>query len=284
MTTPEEQLLEQLLIWQGEFPQEAIAFLIANEQKAKPVLYSILQHALDNYEKLPDEFVGHIYAIYLLAQFRDPKGYALAIKLLSLPGDHSALLLRELMTQSFPSVLASLYDGNPKPIYDLVESPKSSDLSRGVCLVALSILCNLKKIERRDLVGFLDKLLDLLADQKNSWLLEVVAQEIADLHIMELGPKVVDFYNKGLIDQSHFTASDFNEVLKSEGIDPRKFFLMDDIFEELMGAEYSGQSEYEEELGIEHEQDPHLHHHNGCSCAHHTPPPAKKKSKKKPAK
>jgi hypothetical protein len=75
MTTPEQQLLEQLLIWHGEFPQEAIAFLIHNEEKSKPVLYSILQHALDNYESLPDEFVGHIYALYLLAQFRDPKGY-----------------------------------------------------------------------------------------------------------------------------------------------------------------------------------------------------------------
>jgi len=232
-----QQLVKQILLWDGSFPEHALAQLVDNEEGAKAPLRALLQETLKNYQTLPEGYVGHVYAFYLLAYFRDAEGFLPALKVLTLPDAYPEKLLGHFLTQSFSQVIASCYGGNLEPLFAVIEEQNHLALHRIVALVSLSILYNIKKVDRATVVGFFTKLLE--RPDTNEFLLGL-AEEVADLHLAELKNSVLSLYHEGKISSNDYTEQDFRAAIESGFSNPRKFFLIEDIFLEINGSEYSG--------------------------------------------
>ena len=233
--------IQQISRWQDEFPENALAHLVDREEESKPHLRDLLEKTLLHYKEIPEDFVGHIFAIYLLAQFRDPAGFALALQFLELPEAYLNGFFHDLLQQSYPAVIASCYTGDPKRLWAVITSANSCYLAKVVALVAASILVNRKALPRADFAQFLLGYVEGLVVQKNSQMLAVIAQEVADIHLGELYNTIKGLYNDSLIDEQQYSLSLFETIMQSDYTNPRKFFLIDDIFEELNGKEYSGE-------------------------------------------
>ncbi len=230
--------IEQVSRWQDDFPENALAHLVDREEESKPYLRDLLAKTLKHYKEIPDDYVGHIFAMYLLAQFRDPAGFEYALGFLRLPEPYPRVFFHDLLSQSYPAVIASCYANDPKPLYELILDTNISYLSRVVTVVSLSILVNRKALGRPEISEFLLKLID---QEKDKTFLAVIAEEVADIHLSELYPKIKELYKAGLIDEKQYSPAQFETIMQSDYTNPRKFFLIDDIFEELNGKEYSGE-------------------------------------------
>ncbi len=231
--------IEQISRWQDEFPEEPLAHLVDREEEAKPYLRDLLEKTLLHYKEIPEDYVGHIFAIYLLAQFRDPAGFDLALKFLGLPEPYPRGFFHDLLTQSYPAVIASCYSGNPEPLWATITSSTTGYSEKTVALVAASILVNRKSLSRADFSDFLSSLIETEVAKKNSQFLAVIAQEVADLHLGQLYQQIRELYKNGEIDEKQYSPALFEAVMQSEHANPKKFFLIDDIFEELNGKEYN---------------------------------------------
>ncbi|MBS0635339.1 MAG: DUF1186 domain-containing protein, partial [Verrucomicrobia bacterium] len=196
-----EKYVHQILRFEDNFPEEALMHLIDREEEAKPYLRDILANTFANYKELPEEYVGHIFALYLLAFFRDEQGYSFAIKFLELPEPYPRALFHDLLTQSYPAVIASCYHGNPEPLYTLIQSDRVSYLSKVIALVAISILVNRKTLSRSDFAKFLTQFLE---HEKDPALLAVIAQEVSDMHLNELYDPIKALYAAGAIDEKQY--------------------------------------------------------------------------------
>lgn len=225
--------INQILRFEEHFPEDALMHLIDREDEAKPYLLDILGNTLAHYKELPEEYVGHIYAIYLLAYFREQKAYSYAIQFLELPEPYPRALFHDFLTQSYPAVIASCYTGDPQPLYTLIACERASYLSKVVALVAISILVNRKTLPRADFAKFLTSYLEQEKDPK---LLAAIAQEVSDLHLNELYDKIKLLYSQKAIDEEQYSLKLFETVMASDYTNPRKFFLIDDVFEELNGS------------------------------------------------
>ena len=230
--------IEQISNWQDQFPENALAHIIDRETESKPLLRDLLQKTLIHYKEIPEDFVGHIYALYVLAFFRDPAGFTLAISFLEVPEPYPRAFFHHFLEQSFPSVIASCYRGNPEPLYELVANKKAGYISRVIALVALSILVNRNSLPRGQYASFI---LGFLETERDKKFLATVAQEIAELHLTEAYSKIKALYSADCIDEAQFSNKLFETIMQSDDINPDKFFLIDDVFEELNGQEYSGQ-------------------------------------------
>src|SRR5215467_7127589 len=83
-----QEMLQQFATTTGTFPREAVAQAIAQREAITPELLRVLVEAQHNLEDLPEsDAMAHIYAMYLLAQFRAPRAYLLMVAFLSVPGD-----------------------------------------------------------------------------------------------------------------------------------------------------------------------------------------------------
>jgi Protein of unknown function (DUF1186) len=82
-----QEILPQLATNTGTFPREAVAQAIAQRETMTPELLRVLVEAQHNIEHLREsEYMTHIYAMYLLAQFREPRAYPLIVEFFSIPG------------------------------------------------------------------------------------------------------------------------------------------------------------------------------------------------------
>lgn len=221
------EYIDQIRNWHGAFPDDALMHIIDAEEQAIPHLQAILKDTLQNYKTLPEDSVGHIFAIYLLALFRDEAAYAYGLDFLKLK--EPEVLFHDLLTQSYPAVIASGYKGNPKPLYNLLKNPAVGYLSKVIALVAATILVNRKSLNRPEYAEFLLEFIQGL----DSKLLAVVAEEVADLHLNELYTPIKELYAKGAIDEEQYSQTLFDQIMQSDYSNPRKFFLIDDVFEEL---------------------------------------------------
>ena len=83
-----QEILQQFAANTGTFPREAVAQAIAQREAIIPELIRILAEAQHNIEHLSDsDSMAHIYAMYLLAQFREPRAYPLIVVFFSVPGE-----------------------------------------------------------------------------------------------------------------------------------------------------------------------------------------------------
>ena len=233
--------IQQISRWQDEFPENALAHLIDREEESKPLLRDLLQMTLQHYKEIPEDYVGHIFAIYLLAEFRDPAGFLLALKFLELPELYLNGFFHDLLNQSYPAVIASCYAGDPKPLWAIITSPDTCYIAKVVALVAASILVNRKSLSRPEYAAFLQEWIQTLITAKDSQMLAVVAEEVADMHLSELYDTIKALYKNGQIDEKQYSSTLFETIMQSDYTNPRKFFIIDDIFEELNGKEYSGE-------------------------------------------
>ena len=68
-----QEILQQFATNTGTFPREAVAQAIAQREAITPELLRVLVEAQHNIEHLIEsDSMAHIYAMYLLAQFREP--------------------------------------------------------------------------------------------------------------------------------------------------------------------------------------------------------------------
>src|SRR5262249_53844415 len=133
-------------------------------------------------------------------------------------------------------VVASCFHDDALPIFALIANTHHSQLCRTVALVSLSILYNRKSLDRAKLVAFFETLLS----EENPQFQAILAQEIAEMHLGELYEPIHALYLSNKIDAESFPLKLFETIMQSELVNARRFFLIDDIFEELNGKEYSG--------------------------------------------
>jgi hypothetical protein len=143
-----DDILEDLRYLTIDFPEAADEAAIAQKEKITPLLINLLEETLQNYQLTQQEFFGHLYALFLLASFREKRAFPLVIKIAELPDDWPDQLLGDTITEDLHRILASLYDGNLKALQSLIENPDVYHWSRDAALKALLLLFKEARVER----------------------------------------------------------------------------------------------------------------------------------------
>ena len=108
-----EEIVQQLQHCEGVLPRQALRAAMTQQDAITPELLKILVYARDHAQDLLDEpdYTAHIYALYLLAQFREPRAYPVTVDFFSLPGDVSLDLTGGLMSTASGLVFTGDNDG-----------------------------------------------------------------------------------------------------------------------------------------------------------------------------
>src|ERR1019366_9754977 len=137
-----EEILTQLDRNHTQVPRIAIEEAAAHREEIIPRLLAVLEEvAKDPTPFLDDQNRNiHIYAMYLLAQFRESRAYPLLVKIFSAPGEAPFDLAASVVTQDLTSILASVSDGDPGGMMELVENEKANEYVRGAAMDGLVTL------------------------------------------------------------------------------------------------------------------------------------------------
>ena len=137
-----EEILAELDRNHTQVPRITLEEAAAHREEIIPRLLAVLEEVA----KDPAPFAEdknrniHIYAMYLLAQFRETRAYPLLVKIFSVPGEVPFDLAGTVVTQDLASILASVSDGDPSGMMELVENEKANEYVRGAAMDGLVTL------------------------------------------------------------------------------------------------------------------------------------------------
>jgi hypothetical protein len=141
-----------------------------------------------------------LFAIHLLAQFREKAAYPLLVQIVSAPGEIPFDLFGDTITEGLPRVLASVYDGNPAPLHGLVESEQVNEFVRSDALNTLLVLEHTGQRPRAEVVDYFRSLFQGKLQRTPSYAWDGLVCAVADLPAPELLGEVRQAYAEELAD------------------------------------------------------------------------------------
>ncbi len=236
----------------GKFPREALERAIESKEAITPFLLDALSECKDNLEDLfnkPDYFL-HIYALFLLAQFREPKAYPLIIDFFSVPGELPLEVTGDVVTEDLDKILASVSDGNIEPIKQLIEKQEVDQFTRSAAIRTLVILVVQEIIPLEEVIEYFEKLFLTVFATKDSktdleWEGEYVfwTELVINSSILcpeELKEYIERAFDEDLIEPFFFGRDEFNDNLQAgseaklnELREDERYSLIEDTISEI---------------------------------------------------
>jgi hypothetical protein len=135
-------ILSRLERNEGRFPSAAVQEAIAHRDEIIPPLLEVLAAAARDPQAFAtdQDRMIHIYAMFLLAQFREKRAYPLLVQIFSTPGDTAFDLAADVVTENLGSILASVSDGDTGGMIALVENERANEYVRSAALKGLLTL------------------------------------------------------------------------------------------------------------------------------------------------
>lgn len=142
-------------------PKAALAAAMERQAELTPLLLDVLRNDTDRIRDLQDftSYDGHLYAMYLLAQFREPQALHAMAEFLSVKDVDYDDLLGDVVTEDLQSILASTYAGDDGPLRRIIENEDVDEWVRSAALHAYPILVNEGKMRREDVLAYVRDLL-----------------------------------------------------------------------------------------------------------------------------
>lgn len=237
-----EQILSELENNTGEFPRLALKRAIEEREAITPKLLAILQKYKNNQEELLEqsEYILHIFALYLLAQFREQLAYPLIVEFFSAPGDISLDLTGDVVTEDLGRILASVSDGNIDPIKQLIENQQVNQFVRGAALDSLLVLVAQGIISREQVIQYFEELFSTVLEKKPEYIWTNLVINSSRLCPVELKEHIQKLYEQDWIDRFFINQKDVDYYLEigtetalTELRENRRYSLIEDTISEM---------------------------------------------------
>jgi len=164
-----EEILKALSHKDNIFPREALEQATAQKDEITPHLLKILERVADDPDgALDQEDSAYLYALYLLAQFRETRAYPLVVRIASLPPETVDELLGDTINEGLPKILASVCGGDTSLITRLAENVEVEKFTRGSALSALLALVLSGDRTRDEVMIYYSRLFDAALKEEPS--------------------------------------------------------------------------------------------------------------------
>jgi len=230
------QILDQLGSGEG-LPVDAIRAANADRAAMVPVILRAFDDAATAGRSLQNAL---FFAFHLLGQWREKSAYRPLAAFLRRPTEEIEPILSGATTATAHRVMASIFDGDPNALYEVILEPRADEFVRARMCAALAMVTVRGELPREEAARFLQSCFDRLEPREECYVWDGWQGAIAMLGLSELKPLVKQAFERGFIDPGWLGFEDFEEDLQCviDGEVPPswakdEFELLGDTIEEL---------------------------------------------------
>lgn len=202
----------------GDLPREAIESAIAKREQITPHLLELIEDAIMRVDEIieDDNYQGHLYAMYLLAQFREKRAYPLIVELFSYPGEVPHAIAGDVLTEDLNRILASVCDKNINPLKKLIENPSINEYVRAACQASLVILVGCGILNRKEVNEYFQSLFREKLEKIPSFAWDHLVASACMLYPDDLYQDISHAFEQNLINKTFITLEDVATILAEE--------------------------------------------------------------------
>jgi hypothetical protein len=153
-----EEILEAFTSCDSErgFPYAAVDEAVARREEITPGLLHVLEESIRHGNETVGnpQYTAHTFAMYLLAQFREPRAYPLLVELFSLPTALLEMTIKHIAEYGLDRLLASTCHGDLSLIKGLIYQNNIDEDVRTSGLYALVVLVVEGAVAREDVSDY----------------------------------------------------------------------------------------------------------------------------------
>jgi hypothetical protein len=251
-----QEIVRELEFNRGFFPRKAVLEAIAKCEQITPELLSILEYARRNIHRLcgTEAYMAHIYALYLLAQFREKAAYPLIVGFFSIPGEITLDVTGDVVTEDLGRILASVSHGDMSLMEKLIENESANEYVRGAALKGMLTLVACGVHSREEVLSYCLSLFRAKIAREPSHVWDCLVSYSTDLYPGEVIEDIKVAFEEGLVDESYIDLDWVKERLALgkakvlENLRARRgcTFIEDTIYEMEMWACFKAQNPHRE--------------------------------------
>jgi hypothetical protein len=246
------------------FPREALRAATERRAALAPRLIAEIDRCVANPKHPANRPNRLFFSIHLLAEWRETSAYRSLCALLRVPRSTLDEILGDALTETCPRVLASVFDGDPQPVYDLIMDESADEYARDAGFDALAILTALNALPLAGTERFLEEAFDRLQPREDNHVWFGWENAIAQLGLERLAPLVRRAYDADFLLSTGGDFAEFEEELRRaiadggaslKGAD-RHNRLWDDTIAEMEGWHgFSAEARRERDADIDDEEE-----------------------------
>ena len=233
------EILEEFERRTGPLPREAVEAAVERREEITPVLLRILEDTLERAKT--DSGNGrsaHLFAMLLLAQFREIRAYPLVLRLTLLPSELLEELCGDFITENMGQILASVCGGELEGIQSLIENEAADEWARCAGLTSLLTLVGGGVKSRDEIVAYLASLFRDKLRRENVVVWSSLVSVNCSLQPAELFDDIEAAYAEGLADPMFLTPDDveyYMAVTQEEALSRlrERYRLVEDTCDEI---------------------------------------------------
>ena len=234
------EILQNLERCRGAFPSSAVAEAIARREAITSELLRILERLATNPEPFitDDGNFSHLFAIFLLAKFRETRAQQLVVRIVSTPGESVLELLGDVATENLGSILASVSGCDLLPMKCLIENEQANEYVRSAAMKAMVILVATGQRARDEVMEYFRSLFRRL-ERRPTYVWTGLANHCTDLYPEEVQDEIRQAYADGLIDRRAIhphdvgVTMDLGKEQALENLRRKRFHLVEDLEKEM---------------------------------------------------
>ncbi len=213
-----ETILEELEYLTGGFPHAAVKAAIAQQEAITPHLLQAIEDTTRELDELgvDYEYMLHIYAFYLLAQFRETRAYPVIVDFFSQPGEAASEAVGDFLTESLGQVLASVSGGDMTLMQQMVENPDIYEYTRAAALDGLVCLVANDLQPRDVVVTYFRDLFRGGLEREYSLMWDALVECTTNLYPEELLPDIQQAFADDLVDNFFIDWSEVETTLNKD--------------------------------------------------------------------
>jgi hypothetical protein len=193
-------------------PIEAIRAAQANRDSMVPIFLRNIEE-LWSPDGTPIARSALFFVFHLLGEWREKSAYRPLAKLLRLPSGEIDAVLGGAITETTHRVMASVFDGDPNPLYEIILDKDADEFIRSRMCQAIAILARRGDLPRAEAVRFLHACYSRLEPQHDCFVWSGWLDAVAWLGLADLTPLVQQAFARGSIDPTWLKYEDFETDL-----------------------------------------------------------------------
>lgn len=229
-------LWDRLSYASDRLPVELVKQAIARRDEIIPLAIATLEKVDANPARFADNpgYFGHFYALLLLAQFRVTEAFPLALRFLTRKDGYGRDLLGDLVTESGPGILASLYAGDLQSLKDLFEDDEQDVFVRIMGMGTMATLVEHGMLDRDVLGDYILDRLERAPQDEHDVIWSEIVRVIAALRYEEHKDAAFMVLDRDLVDPAFLSRDEVAEAFEEDGLPGFvKHHLIDDVIEEM---------------------------------------------------
>ena len=214
-----EQIISTLNIDNDSiFPRESLEHAVLQKEVITPALLTIIDTITEDPELLESN-PAFIYALYLLAQFREARAYPVIARYFRELGleDEALDPTGDTVTEDLNSILASVCQGDLSLIKQLIEDQSVNEYVRTAALGALIILYNTDQLSRESLVSYMGGLLEhCLKQEEDPFFVATLVCNACSIYPRELYLLLDECFQQDLVYEEVISKAHLEDYMKMD--------------------------------------------------------------------